>query len=315
MIGRMEQVAGRVALLTNDVETSSFWFNDLRDKTGERVMNEAIPALLELYRKYDIKATFFYTGHIAKLFPNIVRMVIADGHEIGSHGKSHLIENGFDVMSFDKQKKHLEYSKKLLEDISGERVVSFRAPALRVSSVTARALLETGFLIDSSVSSQRFDFFLSFGSKTKFRFLLAPRKPYFVNQNDIYSKGASPLLEVPPSAIIMPYTGSCIRIFPVIANVLKNVLNLETGLTGKPLVFYMHPSEFIDESSEPRTIKRRSQNPIKYLLTDVVRANLKTRNLGPAAYPIYEKMLDWYNHKRYSFKTMSDYRDTICKSS
>ena len=312
-MGRSEMKRELVAMLSNDVETTSIWFNDLRDETGERVLKDTMPVLLDMYRKYKVKSTFFYTGHIAKLFPDIVRMIIADGHEIGSHGKSHLVENGFDIMPYEKQMRHLEYSKKLLEDISGESVVSFRAPALRVSPVTARALIETGFLIDSSVSSLRFDFFLSFGSMGKFKFLFSPRKPYFVNQNNIYARGTSSLLEVPPSAILMPFTGSTIRVFPTLGHVLRNILHFETRLTGKPLVFYMHPSEFVDESSEPRTIKRRSQNPIKYLLTDVLRARLKTRNLGPEAYPIYQKMLDWYAHSSYSFVTLSEYRDKISK--
>ena len=55
--------------------------------------------------------------------------------KLRSHGKSHLPENGFDVMPFEKQKRHLEYSKKLLEDISGHEVISFRAPALRLNKI------------------------------------------------------------------------------------------------------------------------------------------------------------------------------------
>jgi peptidoglycan/xylan/chitin deacetylase (PgdA/CDA1 family) len=177
----------RYTLLSNDVETTSIWFNDLRDATGEKVMREGMPRLLDLYAKYEIKSTFFYTGYMANLYPEVVRMAKAAGHEIGSHGKSHIKENGFDIMPYDKQVRHLEYSKKILEDISGNEVVSFRAPALRVAPNTATALLETGFRIDSSIASQRFDFFLSFGSKQKLSFLNAPRLPYRVNRNNLFN--------------------------------------------------------------------------------------------------------------------------------
>lgn len=118
-----------------------------------------MPILLDIYNEFKIKSTFFFTGYIAKLYPDIVRMVIKNGHEVASHGKSHLPENGFDVMPFERQKRHLDETKKLLEDISGVEVISFRAPALRVNYNTARALIETGYKIDSSVASQRFDFF------------------------------------------------------------------------------------------------------------------------------------------------------------
>ena len=63
-------------------------------------------------------------------------MVVKYGHEVGSHGKSHLRENGFDVMPLEKQIRHLEETKKLVEDISGIEVTSFTATALRVNDYT-----------------------------------------------------------------------------------------------------------------------------------------------------------------------------------
>lgn len=102
-------------LLTNDVETTSIWFNSLRDETALKVLNEGMPLLLDTYAQYNIKSTFFFTGYIAKLHPAIVKMIIAAGHEVASHGKSHIRENGFDVMPFEKQKRHLAETKKLLE--------------------------------------------------------------------------------------------------------------------------------------------------------------------------------------------------------
>jgi peptidoglycan/xylan/chitin deacetylase (PgdA/CDA1 family) len=295
------------ALLTNDVETTSIWFNDLRDDTGLKVVREGMPLLLDLYRKYDVKSTFYFTAYIAKLYPEVVRMIIKDGHEVASHGKSHIKANGFDVMPFSKQKEHLDYSKKLLEDISGAGVVSFRAPALRVSSLTAKALIETGFEIDSSIASQRFDFFLSFGSKQKLNFLAAPRLPYRTKTNDIFSKGTSPLVEVPLSATFLPYVGTTMRIMPWLTSVQQRILDAESRFNSKPVVFGIHPNEFIDESAEPRTITRRSSNPIGYLLTDLLRAGIKAKNLGPNALPIYEKLIQFYVKRNYRFQTMKDY--------
>ena len=50
----------KYCLLTNDVETTSIWFNTLRDETGLKVLKEGMPVLLDLYSKYDIKTTFFF---------------------------------------------------------------------------------------------------------------------------------------------------------------------------------------------------------------------------------------------------------------
>lgn len=296
-----------IALLSNDVETTSIWFNDLRNETGEKVMREGIPRLLDLYAKYDVCSTFFYTAYMAELFPEAVKMVADAGHEIGSHGKSHIKENGFDVMPFERQKSHLEYSKKLLEDISGKEIVSFRAPALRVAPITARALIETGFKIDSSIASQRFDFFLSFGSKQKLSFLNAPRLPYRVKEDNIYKRGQSKLVELPLSALLMPYVGTTMRMMPSLTSVQQKVLHYESGFNSKPAVFLIHPNELIDESDQSRKITRRSSNPIAYLLNDLIRAKLKVKNLGESALPIYEKQIAFYAQKGYSFLTMKDY--------
>lgn len=301
----------KTVLLSNDVETTSIWFNDLRDETGLKVWKEGMPLLLDIYRKHGIKSTFFYTAYIAKLYPEVVRMILDDGHEVGSHGKSHTKENGFDIMPYEKQIRHLDYSKKLLEDISGSEVISFRAPAIRVSPLTARALLETGFRVDSSIAPQRFDFFLSFGGKQKLRFLNAHRMPYRTKRNDIFSKGNSNLIEIPLSATLLPFIGSTMRMMPWITSLQQRLLDLETRLTGKPAAFVIHPNELIDESMEVRTIKRRSSNPISYILSDLIRARLKARNLGPAAVPLYDQIIKFYIDNGYTALTMRDYADKL----
>jgi hypothetical protein len=73
-----------------------------------------------------------------------------------------------------------------------------------VNQDTARALIETGHRIDSSVASQRFDFF-SFGGLNKLNWLTAPRRPYRVDADNIFKRGDSSLVEVPLSAYFAPY--------------------------------------------------------------------------------------------------------------
>ena len=101
-----------IFLATNDVETTSIWHNNLRDETGLKVMREEMPVLLDLYQKYNIKSTFFFTGYIARLFPEIVKMVVPHGHEVASHGMSHRPEDSFDLLSLSDQIRDLKQSKK-----------------------------------------------------------------------------------------------------------------------------------------------------------------------------------------------------------
>lgn len=295
-------------MLTNDVESTSIWLNTLRDKTAEKVLNEGMPVLLDIYAKYNINSTFFFTGYIAKLFPDIVKMILRDGHEVASHGKSHLKENGFDVMPIERQRRHLIESKKLLEDISGQEVISFRAPALRVSNGTTQALIEAGYKIDSSVASQRFDFFLSFGGIKKLNWFFAPRLPYLTAPDNLFSKGQGPLVEVPLSALFFPYIGTTMRVFPWLTAIQRHSIHLETAyLNHKPVVFDIHPNEFIDESDEPRIIHNRASNKLAYLVQDYLRAQLKAKNLGPKAIPLYEKEIRFYVQRGYQFSTVQEY--------
>lgn len=297
----------KYALFTNDVETTSIWFNTLRDETGLKVLKEGMPLLLDTYARYNIKSTFFFTGYIAKLYPEIVKMILAQGHEVGSHGKSHTPENGFDVMPFEKQKRHLKESKELLEDISGEEVISFRAPALRVNGDTCRALIETGYKIDSSVASQRFDFFMSFGGINKLKWLTAPRLPYKTSPDTLFKKGGGPLVEVPLTALFFPHLGTTMRIFPAFTALQRYGINLESSFNGKPIVFDIHPNELIDESHEPRTITNRSKNKLAYFLKDWLRAKLKTKNLGPGAVDLYNKEIEFFQKRNYRCTTIKEY--------
>jgi len=303
----MEVNKKRYCLLTNDIETTSIWFNSVRPETGYRVYKEGMPILLDLYAQYDIKSTFFFCGDIVRLYPDIVKMILPYGHEVASHGWSHEVNEAFDVLSLEKQIEHLINSKQILEDLSGQEVISFRAPALRVNNFTPIALSETGFRIDSSIPSQRFDFFMSFGSFKKFYWLLAPRVPYKTATNNLAKKGDGKIIEIPLSALIFPYLGTTMRIFPFFTNMIRNLHHLETSISRKPVVFDIHPNEFIDEKSNNRIINNRSQSFIQYLLKDWIRGHLKVKNLGPKAKPIFESQINFFSNNDYTFCTIKDY--------
>ncbi len=294
-------------MITNDVETTSILNHKLRDKTGEYVLNQGMPRLLDLYDKYGVKATFFYTGHIAQLFPDVVRMAHERGHEVGSHGLTHEVSKAFDVLSPEEQLSHLKQSKQILEDIIGEEVVSFRAPAARVDKRFPLVMKEAGFKVDSSVSSQRLDMMFSFGALKKLNWLTAPRHAYFAQEENIFRKGESEVLEVPISAMGFPYIGTFMRIAPGLNRFTRQMLYWETMCNGRQFVFLTHPNEFIDEDQETKEIERRGSNYISYLLGDVIRHKLKVKNLGEKALPIYERELAFFQRKDFEFVTCKDF--------
>lgn len=301
-------------MITNDVETTSILNHKLRDKTGEYVLNQGMPRLLDLYDKYGVKATFFYTGHIAQLYPDVVRMAHERGHEVGSHGLTHEVSKAFDVLSPEEQLSHLKQSKQILEDIIGEEVVSFRAPAARVDKKFPLIMKEAGFKVDSSVSSQRLDMMFSFGALKKLHWLTAPRKAYFTRTDNIFRRGDSEVLEAPISAMGFPYIGTFMRIAPGVNRLTRRLLFWETLCNGRQFVFLTHPNEFIDEDRETNEIERRAGNYISYLLGDVLRHKLKVKNLGEKALPIYERELSFFKDKGFRFLTCKGLYDLKRKS-
>jgi len=296
----------KYCLITNDVETTSILNHKLSDKTGGYVLRQGMPRLLDLYDRYGVKATFFYTGYIAKLYPDVVRMAHEKGHEVGSHGLTHEVSQAIDVLAPHQQLEHLRKSKEILEDIIGEEVISFRAPAARVDKCFAAVLQEAGYKIDSSVSSQRLDMFISFGSLNKLHWITTPRKAYFTREDNIFKKGSSDIFEIPISALGFPYIGTFMRIAPRLNRLTRQMLYLETLMTGRQFNFLTHPNEFIDEEREEGEIQRRGSNYISYLLGDVLRHRLKVKNLGKKAIPIFEKELAFFQHKQFNFISCKD---------
>lgn len=297
----------KICFFTNDVENTSIVNNILSDKTGELVIKEGMPILLDIYSRYKVKSTFFFTGDIAQKHPSIVRIVMAQGHEVACHGFTHEIDRAFELLSLNEQIENLSKSKKILEDICGDQVISFRAPALRVNKYTVEALEKTGFLIDSSIASQRFDMFMSYGSKNKLNRLFAPRLPYRADVQNLSKIGDSKITEIPISAMLLPYIGTTMRIFPLLTLLLRYLLHFENKFNHRPVNFLIHPNEFIEEERDPKFIIRRSQNIFNYMLADLLRNKLKQKNLGKKASLLFEKEVRFFYCKGYNFLTLKNY--------
>jgi peptidoglycan/xylan/chitin deacetylase (PgdA/CDA1 family) len=296
--------------MTNDVEETSIIKNRLSQKTANLVSSEGIPRLIELYNKHNIQTTFYFTGTFAENFPDSVRLVKDNGHEIGCHGYSHEVEQSFDLLTPKQQYLHLIKSIRSIEKYSGSKVRSFRAPALRIGNETIAILERLNILTDSSVSSQRFDGPLTFGSFRKLRWLTSPRLPYFPNYRNPYKAGNSKVLEIPVSAFIVAYQGTTMRISSGLNNIIGEILFKEAKITGKPIVFIFHPNEAILERP-PKKIKRRGKYFLGSLFGDTLRNKLKISNLGMQSITLLENVILKAKSQGFKFVTAKEYRRLI----
>ncbi len=291
-------------LMTNDVETTSLELNRPADFMAEKVKNTGLPRLLELYSKYDVEATFFFTGHIVELMPELVDVVKNHGHEIACHGYRHEDRYAFDNLPLDKQIYYLKKAKKVIEDAAGGKIYSFRAPELRMNLDTIKALEITGFKYDSSVAPQRFDGPLSRGFIKKLPWLIAPRRPYYMSKEKLACEGDSKIKEIPITSFISSFMGTTMRISPTINRIIEKIAFREAGIRNIPVVFLIHPTEAIDLDW---ALIKDSANNNDGLFSGAVRKKLKYKNVGHKAIQLTEVILKDAKKEGFEFISISRY--------
>jgi len=194
--------------------------------------------LFDLLDSYQVKATLFFLGYVAKKYPQLVKEALKRGHEIASHGMYHQLVYGMTPEAFLQD---INDSKHIIEDISGIQVNGYRSPCF---SATAKnpwlfdKLIEAGFKFDSSVfPAKRFDG----GLKTK------NNAPYWINTP------SGRLLEFPISVVsifgknVCFFGGGYLRFFPK-----EIIIHMAKRLYKKniPVMYYIHPREI--DANHPR---------------------------------------------------------------
>ena len=112
-----------------------------------------VPRLLDLFRDFGIRVTWFVPGHSVETFPEQSAAIVEAGHELGLHGYSH--ENPI-AMSLEQEEDVLDHCIELLEGLTGERPAGYVAPWWEFSAVTAELLLARAIEYDHSLMHDDF---------------------------------------------------------------------------------------------------------------------------------------------------------------
>jgi polysaccharide deacetylase family protein (PEP-CTERM system associated) len=203
----------------------------------ERRVEIGVDRLLDVLSAVESRATFFVLGDVAREHPALVKRIANAGHEIGSHSLTHtlLYEQRRDEVARD-----LGQARALLQDLSGQPVVGFRAPSWSITARNLWALDEVagaGFRYDSSIfPAQNY----MYGIRG------APVDPYRIT-----TPAGSSLIEIPPATVSVGKVrfgvggGFYLRVLPlwVHERALRRALE-----RGAPFLAYAHPREFDPES-------------------------------------------------------------------
>lgn len=192
--------------------------------------------VLDLFARCDVRATFFVLGWVAERHPQLIRRIVTEGHELGSHGYDHVRLYGFER---EQLRQDVVRTKGLLEDAAGLEVRGYRAPSYSIDTRNLWALdvlREAGHRYSSSIYPIRHDLY---GMPE------APRFPFRLRPDSI--------LEIPVTTIEvwgqnLPCGGGYFRLlpYPLFRWALRRVNNRD----GQPGNFYFHPWEI--DPAQPR---------------------------------------------------------------
>jgi len=83
--------------------------------------------ILKILKRYHIRAVFNTCGKILEVYPNIIKKIDREGHEIAFHGYMH---EDFNKISIKELNQLLEKTEKNFLALTGRRLLGFRAPFL-----------------------------------------------------------------------------------------------------------------------------------------------------------------------------------------
>lgn len=229
--------------LSFDVEehfqVSAFWSEARRQQwdTYESRVENNTRKLVELLAQHGTKATFFVLGWVAERHPDLVKLLVGQGHEIASHGYGHELVT---TQSPEQFRHDVRKAKCILEDLTGSPVLGYRAPSFSITDQSQWALtilVEEGYSYDSSMYD-------------RFQRSETARENNGLVQIDT---GAGRIWEVSPSTLnvcgfqVPVAGGGYFRLFPYATS--KTFLQ-RLEKQGTKLVMYLHPWEIDPE--QPR---------------------------------------------------------------
>lgn len=203
--------------------------------TRECRVERNVDRILALLDEHGTKATFFTLGWIAERYPETVRRIVAEGHELASHGYAHERASEQTEAAFFSD---INLAKLILEDLVGTEVKGYRAPSFSIGRQNLWAfecLERAGYLYSSSIYPIHHD---HYGMPD------APRHAHAIGG----------LLEIPATTLRFlnrnwPASGGgYFRLMPY--GLSRWMLQRINRTDQLPAVFYFHPWEI--DAEQPR---------------------------------------------------------------
>jgi len=223
-------------VMTVDVEdyfqVSAFESSVSRDRwvDFECRLPRTMDLILQIFANANVRSTFFCLGWVAEHYPDIIRRVVAQGHEIASHGYHHARVYEQSEKQF---REDVSKTKTILEDVSGGPVNGYRAASYSIDDRSPWAfdiLGDAGYRYSSSIYPIRHD---HYGMRDAPRFAFRP--------------GQAELMEIPVTTVEVSKMrlpcggGGYFRLLPYAWS--KWCIRRVNRADRRPAMFYFHPWE------------------------------------------------------------------------
>lgn len=250
---------------------------DTWDKQECRVERN-VERILELFAAHGVKATFFTLGWIAERYPEMVRRMVAEGHELASHGWSHVRVTQQDEPAF---RQDVLRTKALLEDLSGQEIIGYRAASYSIGASNLWALdvlQETGHRYSSSIYPIKHDLYGM------------PEAPRFA-----FKPGDGDFLEFPVTTVNLAGKnlpcggGGWFRLVPYSG--MRWAMRQVNRTDRESAIFYFHPWEI--DPDQPRQQGLDAKTRFRHYLNLKRMAGRLDRLLGDFTWGRMDETLYW----------------------
>jgi polysaccharide deacetylase family protein (PEP-CTERM system associated) len=207
-------------------------------------------AVLELFDRAGVKATFFTLGWVADRYPALIRRIVEAGHEIASHGWDHVRVFTMGPAAF---RADLERARIAIEHACGVSPTGYRAPSFSIDQRTPWAhpiLAEEGYSYSSSVAPVRHD---HYGWRDAPRFAFRP-------------VAGADLIELPVTTVevagrrMAAGGGGFFRLLPY--GFSSWAISRVNRREGRPAIFYFHPWEI--DPGQPRVAEAPLKSRLRH---------------------------------------------------
>jgi len=223
--------------------------------------------ILDIFAENNVQATFFTLGWVAERYPELIKRITQEGHELASHGYEHIRVT---TQTPEQFRADIRKTKHILEDIGGVEILGYRAASYSIGRDNLWALdilAEEGHKYSSSIYPVKHDLYGM------------PEAPRFVYQPITGSN----FKEIPISTLKIQNKnypcggGGFFRLYPYLVS--RWAFNRINRLEQQPGIFYFHPWEIDPKQPRQENLAfktrfrhylniHRMENRIKALLND-----------------------------------------------